>query len=44
MKDYQLTKYSREDFDKKIDSELEKNPNVVVTTQNASVGKWGMEC
>lgn len=42
MKDYQLTKYNREDFHNKIEAELEKNPVVIVTIQSGGTGKWGM--
>jgi len=42
MKDYQLTSHSLEDFFKEVQIELKENPILVVTTQNASIGKWGM--
>lgn len=42
MKEYRLTKYNREDFNREIDQELEKNSVLIVATQNASIGKWGM--
>jgi len=42
MKDYQLTSHSLEDFFKEVQIELLENPVIIVTTQNASVGKWGM--
>lgn len=42
MKDYQLTNHSLEDFFKEVQIELKENPILIVTTQNASTGKWGM--
>jgi len=39
---YQLTKHNREDFHNQIESELEKNAVIIVTTQVAGTGKWGM--
>ncbi len=42
MKDYQLTSHSLEDFFKEVQIELKENPILVVTTQNASISKWGM--
>lgn len=42
MKDYQLTNNTLEDFFKEVQIELKENPILVVTTQNASIGKWGM--
>jgi len=42
MNGYQLTKYCREDFHNQIEAELEKNPVLIVTTQTAGTGKWGM--
>jgi len=42
MKDYQLTKYNLQEFFELAQTELDKNPILVVTTQNGNTGKWGM--
>ena len=42
MKDYVLTKSNLESFFDDLQGELEINPSLVVSTQNADAGKWGM--
>ena len=42
MKDYVLTKSNLESFFDALQGELEINPSLVVSTQNADAGKWGM--
>ncbi len=42
MKDYQLTKSNLEQFFRDIQEELETNPQLIVTAQSKSTGKWGL--
>lgn len=42
MKDYQLSKSNLESFFNEIQTELEANPSLVVSTQSRDAGKWGM--
>ena len=42
MKDYQLSKSNLESFFNDIQTELEEAPSLVVSTQNADGGNWGM--
>lgn len=42
MKDYQLTKNNLESFFHDIQAELDGTPVVIVSTQDAGTGKWGM--
>jgi len=42
VKDYQLTNHNIEGFFKEVQNELKEHPVIIVTTQNASIGKWGM--
>ena len=42
MKDFQLTKFNLDALDDLILAELEEHGTVIVSSQPASVGKWGM--
>ena len=42
MKDYQLTKSNLESFFYDIQLELEKSPELTVSTTNGDTGNWGM--
>jgi len=42
MNDFQLTKHNLQLFFDEVQTELEKNPVLVVTIQNAGIGRWGM--
>lgn len=42
MKDYQLTRHNLKEFFELAQDELDKNPVIIVTTQTAGTGKWGM--
>ena len=42
MKDYILTKSNINEFFNDIQQELEKDPAIVISSQSANTGKWGM--
>ena len=42
MKDYQLTRHTLPQFFEDIQTELEKAPLIIVSTQDSGTGKWGM--
>ena len=42
VKDYQLSKSNLDRFMQDIEFELSKSPHLVVSTQDATTGKWGM--
>ena len=42
MKDAYLNKFTFNDFILELQKELEINPDLLVSTQNAKIGKWGM--
>jgi len=43
MKDFQLSKSNLNLLFEKLTEELEEAPLIVVSSQNASTGKWGMQ-
>lgn len=42
MKDYPVTKHNLQDFMLEIQNELEEYPALIISTQQANTGKWGM--
>ena len=42
MKDYQVSMHNLNDFMSELQKELEDYPLVIVTTQQANAGKWGL--
>ncbi len=42
MKDYQLNKGNLAEFFDEIQKELDETPFMIISTQNAKTGKWGM--
>lgn len=42
MKDFQLSKHNLDSLFEEFSKELEKAPLIVVSSQSASTGKWGM--
>lgn len=42
MKDYPVTKHNLHEFMNEIQSELDEYPALIVSTQQANTGKWGM--
>lgn len=42
MKDFQLTKHNLNQLFEVLSKELETSPSIVISSQNAGTGKWGM--
>lgn len=42
MRDYPVTKHNLQDFMLEIQNELEEYPALIISTQQANTGKWGM--
>jgi len=42
MKDAYLNKFTFNDVVNELQKELETNPDLLITSQNAKIGKWGM--